>query len=147
MLLTLERVQRLDLASEHYLMRHAYVQDYPGPLFPAAKSVRLPGITNEKLVHSIISHHLDRLEDLGIGDVQHWGLDADGRPLTHGLYGNREHQQMKEPGIYLPGPIRGIFDSSRRYSNLKNFFLRKAASPSMTYIEWIPEADIAVYKE
>ena len=55
--------------------------------------------------------------------------------------------KMKEPGAYLPGPIRGIFDSSRRYSNLKNFFLRKAASPSMTDIEWIPEADIAVYKE
>ena len=58
-LLTLEKVQRLDLASQHYLMRHAYVQDCPGPLFPAAKSVRLSGVMNEKLVGSIISHHPD----------------------------------------------------------------------------------------
>ena len=47
----------------------------------------------------------------------------------------------------LRGPIRGIFDSSRHYSNLKDLFLRKAASPSVTDIEWVPEADNAVYKE
>jgi hypothetical protein len=146
-LLALENVKRLDLASEHCLMRHAYVQDCPGPLFPAAKSVRLSGVMNEKLVSSIISHHPDRLEELSIDNAQHWGLHANGKPLTDDLYGNREHQRMKEPGIYPPGPIRGIFDSSRRHSNLKDLFLRKAASPSVTDIEWVPEADIAVYKE
>ena len=146
-LLTLEKVQRLDLASEHYLMRHAYVRDCPELLFPAAKSVRLSGVMNEKLAGSIISHRPDRLEELIIDDVQHWGLHADGRPLTDDFYGNRAHQRMNEPGIYPPGPIRGIFDSSRRYSNLKDLFLRKAASESVTDIEWVPEADIAVYKE
>src|SRR5271155_5491293 len=80
-LLTLEKVQRLDLASEHYLMRYAYVRDCPGPLFPAAKSVRLSGVMDEKLVGSIISHHPDRLEELRIDNVQHWGLHAYGRPL------------------------------------------------------------------
>jgi hypothetical protein len=146
-LLTLEKVQRLDLASEHYLMRHAYVQDCPEPLFLAAKSVRLSGVMNEKLIGSIISHHPDRLEELIIDDVQHWGLHADGRPLTIDSGLNREHRGMKEPRIYPPGPIRGVFDSSRRYSNLKDLFLRKAASPSVADIEWVPEAGIAVYKE
>jgi pimeloyl-ACP methyl ester carboxylesterase len=146
-LLTLEKVQLLDLSSGHYLMRHAYVRDCPGPLFPAAKSVRLSGVMNEKLVGSIISHHPDRLEELIIDNVQHWGLHADGRPLTTDSGLNREHERMKEPGIYPPGPIRGIFDSSRRYPNLKDLFLRKVASPSVADIEWVPEADIAVYKE
>jgi hypothetical protein len=54
---------------------------------------------------------------------------------------------MGEPGTYPPGPIRGIFDSSRCYSNLKDLFLRKAALPAVTDILWAPEADIAVYKE
>lgn len=146
-LVTLEKVQRLDLASEHYSMRHSYVQDCPRPLFPAAKSVRLSGVMNEKLVGSIIFHHPDRLEELSIDNVQHWGLHADGKPLTHYLYGSCEHQRMNEPGIYPPGPIRGIFDSSRSYSNLKDLFFHKAASASVTDIEWVPEADIAVYKE
>jgi hypothetical protein len=128
-------------------MRNAYVQDCPETLFPAAKSVRLSGVMNEKLVDSIISHHPDRLEEVSIDNVQHWGLHADGRPLTNNSDGSLQHQRTKEPGIYPPGPIRGIFDSSRRYSNLKDLFLRKAASPSVTDIEWVPEADIAVYKE
>jgi hypothetical protein len=146
-LLTLEKVRRLDLASEHHLMRHAYVQDCPGPLFPAAKSVRLSGIMNEKLIGSIISHHPDRLEELSIDNVQHWGLHADGRPLTDTAHESFTRRWIEEPGIYPPGPIRGIFDSSRRYSNLKDLFLRKAATQYVTDIWWVPEADIAVYKE
>ena len=128
-------------------MRHVYVQDCPGSLFPAAKSVRLSGVMNEKLAISIISHHPDRLEQLSIDNVQHWGLHADGRPLTDTSDGTLQHQRMIEPGIYPHGPIRGIFDSSRSYSNLKDLFLRKVASATVTDIEWVPEADIAVYKE
>lgn len=146
-LLTLHNVRRLDLASQHMLMRYPYVQDCPTTLFPVAKSVKLSGVMNEKLVSSVISHDPDRLEELSIDDVQHWGLHADGRPLTDtGEWSIRE-QRMKEPGIYPSGPMRCIFDSSACFSSLRYLFLRKAATRYVSDIEWVSEADIAVYKE
>ena len=143
-LLSLNNVRHLDLASEHCLMRYPYVRNCPGPLFPAATSVRLSGIMDEKLVGNTIFHRPERLEEISIDNVQHWGLHADGRPLTDD---GPDLDRMEEPGIYPLGPIRDIFDSSRRYSNLKTLFLRKAGSRYVQGERWVPEADIAVYKE
>ena len=149
MLQRLYNVRRLDLASEHYLMRHNYVRNQcPDRLFPAAEFVRLSGIMDQKLVRSIISHHPERFQELSIDNVQHWGLDADGMPLIAEASSWFLHQRMRrEPGIYPLGPIRGIFDPSTQYPNLKSLFLRKVASRFDSDDKFVPEADVAVYEE
>ena len=143
----LSMVRDVDLASEHMLMRHSYVRDCPEMLFPAATKVRLSGVMDQRLVHSMISHRSHRLESLCIDDVQHWGLHADGRPLTVLSERNALRLLEQEPGMYPPGPMRGIFDSSVHYSDLRYLLLRKAASQTVADKEWVPDADIAVYKE
>lgn len=144
---TLTRVRRLDLVCCNPLMPHSYDPKTQACLFPAATSIRIQGLMTDALAKAIISNgpHPERIEQLCIDNVQYWGQLTQ-KPLpTHGL--TRAHKRLQDLAVYPPGPIRGLFTPLPHYPHLKTLYLRKVASKYETDMKWVPEADVAVYRE
>ena len=117
----LSKARRVDFASEHLSMRESYARNSPEGLFPSAHSIRLSGVMGQSLVTSIVGHDYGRIQDLTIDDVQHWGLHADGKPLTD-AGGSLKSQRDNDRGMYPLGPcgkclaLRSNIAGSNSYS-------------------------------
>ena len=148
-------VERLDLASLHGCYTPDLMQ-CPSSLFSSAILIRLLGRFSFRLASAIL-HSVDatQLEWLSLNDLQDWGQDADGTPMSlsegRNLDGRIEHKNPDgSRGLVFPGPMRGLLPllEGRCHSLISLFLRRPVEVETYSRVQsWSGAADEEVYSE
>ncbi|MCJ1336466.1 hypothetical protein MMC09_001742 [Bachmanniomyces sp. S44760] len=146
-------VRTLDLASLH-VHWIPYAQDCPSKLFSSATSIRLLGWMSYSLATSILhSVTAERLRHLALDDLQDWGQEYDGKPISwfygHDIRGLQEYSDDSTTrGEVFPGPMRRLLQPLEgKCHQLTSLFLRKAGQEHAFVQDFNEKADEEVYIE